>query len=189
MDWLQDTIGRWIRILSAAGGGSTPLDEAVHQISRIGEAPAKKAGFGRPKRNAAAPPAASTVTVLCRQLVAGVIAGDLMIDQLCTLTGQTRAQVLDQLSSGLPRQLRGEQLRALQDELSGGCALLQAPQAAPHSALATRVGQVLKLAEEEASVHIEKARAEAAEIVRAARAEADTASAGTRQPCPRCGAR
>jgi hypothetical protein len=98
MDWVQDMTARWMRILSAAGSGRTPLDEAVHQISMISAPPAKKGRFDRLKRNASATAEASAVTVLCRQLVAGVIISDLIIDQLCTLSGQTRDQVLDQLS-------------------------------------------------------------------------------------------
>jgi hypothetical protein len=179
MDWVQDMTARWIRILSAAGSGRTPLDEAVDQISAIGEKPGKKGGFGRLRRNAVAPVEASAVTVLCRQLIAGVLVSDLMIDQLCTLAGRTREQVLDQLSGDLPRQLQDQQLRALQAELSGSCTLLQAPERASYSALGSRIEQLLGLAEEQASALIDAARAEAAEI---------TSSAGTQQPCPRCGA-
>jgi hypothetical protein len=178
MDWVQDMTARWVRILSAAGGGRTPLDEAVDQINATGEAPEKKSKFGRLKRNAIAPAEASAVTVLCRQLIAGVLVSDLMIDQLCTLAGQTREQVLDQLSGDLPRQLQDQQLRALQVELSGSCALLQAPGRASYSGLGSRIEQLLGLAEEQASALIDAARAEAAEI---------TSSAGAQQPCPRCG--
>lgn len=46
----QDMTARWMRILGAAGGGRTPLDEAVAQISAIREVPEKKSRFGRPKR-------------------------------------------------------------------------------------------------------------------------------------------
>jgi hypothetical protein len=178
MDWVQDMTARWMRILGEAGGGRTPLDEAVHQISTISVLPAKKGGFGRLKRNAVAPAEASAVTVLCRQLVAGVMISDLMIDQLCTLSGQTRNQVLDQLSGDLARQLPDQQLHALQTELSDRCTLLQAPVPVSYSALGTRIEQLLKLAEEQASALIEAARAEAAEI---------TSSAGTQQPCSKCG--
>ncbi len=41
MDWVQDMTARWIRIMSAAGGGGTPLDEAVRQINAIADTPAK----------------------------------------------------------------------------------------------------------------------------------------------------
>lgn len=94
MDWLQDMTARWTRILNSAGGGRTPVDEAVAQISAISEAPVKKGAFGRLKRNAVAPAEASAVTVLCRQLIAGVIISDLIVDQLGTLSGQSRQQVL-----------------------------------------------------------------------------------------------
>jgi hypothetical protein len=36
MDWVQDMTARWVRIMNTAGGGRTPLDEAVRQISEIG---------------------------------------------------------------------------------------------------------------------------------------------------------
>jgi hypothetical protein len=173
MDWMQDMAARWMRILSAAGSGRTPLDEAVHQISVISVPPAKKGGFGRLKRNAGAPAEASAVTVLCRQLIAGVIISDLLIDQLCTMSGQTRDQVLEQLSGNLARQLPEQQLRTLQDELSERCAVLQAPVPVSYSALGTRIEQLLRLAEEQAAALIEAARAEAAEI---------TSSAGNQEP-------
>ena len=172
MDWVQDMTARWMRILGAAGGGRTPLDEAVQQISVIGESQAKKGGF-RLKRNAVAPAEASAVTVLCRQLIAGVIISDLMIDRLCALSGQARDQVLDQLSGDLPRRLPNQQLRALHVELSDSCTLLQGPDPGFYSGLADRIGQLLRLAEEQASAIIDAAHAEAAEI---------TTSAGTHEP-------
>jgi hypothetical protein len=99
--------------------------------------PGKKGGLGRLKRNAAAPAEAYTVTVLCRQLIAGVLVSDWMIGQLCALAGQTREQVLDQLSRGLPRQMEDQQARALQAELSGGLH----PAAGPGARVVRRAGQ------------------------------------------------
>jgi hypothetical protein len=181
MDWVHDMTARWVRIMSAGGDGRTPLDEAIHQISAIGEAHSKKGRFGKAKRNAAAPAEASAVTVLCRQLIAGVLVSDLMIDRLCAVEGQSREQILGQLSGGLPDQLPEEQLRALQVELSGSCALLQdPPERSSHAGIGARIEQLLSLAEEEASRLIDAARAEAGEI---------TSSAGAQQPCPQCGAR
>jgi hypothetical protein len=175
MDWVQDMTARWMRILNAASGGSTALDEAVHQIRKFSEVPVAKAGLGRMRRNAVAQAEASAVTVLCRQLIAGVIVGDLMIDQLCALSGQTREHVLDQLSGDLPRQLPDQQLRALQDVLSDSCALLRDPvHRASYSGLGSRIEQLLRLAEDQASAIVAEARAEAAEI---------TSSAGTQDPC------
>ena len=180
MDWVQDMTARWVRIMSAAGADGTPLDEAVQQVSQIGGTPGKKGLLGRPKGNDAAVAERSALTVLSRQLIAGVLVSDLMIDQLCTLTGQTRQQLLEELSSRLPEQLPDQQLRALRAELSGSCALLQDPERASYAGLGKRIEQLLRLAEEQASALIDAARAEAAEI---------TATAGTQQPCPRCGAR
>jgi hypothetical protein len=179
MDWVQDMTAGWVRILSAAGGGDTPLEEAVRQISRIGRPPGKKKGvLSRLQRNGATPAEALGVTVLSRQLIAGVLVGDLMADQLCALTGQSRDQLLDQLSGSMPGELRDRQLRALQAELSGSCAPSRDPERATYAGLGDRIEQLLRLAEEQASALIEAARAEAAGI---------TAPAGTPQPCPRCG--
>ena len=69
MDWAQDMTARWMRIMTAADGGGTPLDEAVRQISAIAGTPVKKGRLGRPgrlRRHAAAAEDASAVTVLCR---------------------------------------------------------------------------------------------------------------------------
>lgn len=180
MNWMQDMTARWVRILSAAGGGSTPLDEAVRQISEIGGTPGKKGRFSGLKRNAAAPAEASAVTVLSRQLIAGVVVTNLMMDELCALAGQTREQVMDRLSVGLPQQLQDQQVLAIQEELSGSRTLPQDPERASYSGLGARIEQLLRLAEEQASALIDAARAEAAEI---------TSSAGAQQPCPRCEAR
>lgn len=178
MEWVPDMAARWMRILGAEGSGRTPLDEAVAQISAIGAAPEKKSRFGGLKRDAVAPAEAAAITVLCRQLITAVLVSDLMIDQLCTLGGRTREQVLDQLSDDLPRQLQDQQLRVLQVELSGSCAPLRTSERASYSGLGSRIEQLLMLAEEQASALIDAARAEAAEII---------SSAGTQQPCPKCG--
>jgi hypothetical protein len=122
-------------------------------------------------------PEASAVTVLCRQLIAGVLVSDLMMDQHCALAGQTRGQLLEQLAGGLPQRLRDQQLRALQAELSGSCSLLD-PERPSYAGLGSRIEQLLGLAEEQASALIDAARAEAAEI---------TSAAGRQEPCPRCG--
>ena len=178
MDWVQDMTARWMRILSAAGGGDTPLEEAVRQISRIVGTPGKKKGvLGRRQRNAAAAEDLA-VTVLCRQLIAGVLVADLMADRLCALTGQSRDQLLDQLSGSMPGELPDRQLRALQAELSGVGGPLRDSERATYAGLGARIEQLLRLAEEQASDLIEAARAEAAGI---------TAPAGTPQSCPRCG--
>jgi hypothetical protein len=178
MDWVQDMTARWVRIMSATGDGGTPLDKAVRQVNEIGGTPGKKGGPSWPKRKAAPPEEASAITVLCRQLIAGVLVSDLMMDQLCALTGLTRGQLLEQLCGGLPQRLRDQQLRALQAELSGSCTLLRDAERASYSELGTRIEQLLRLAEEQASALIDAARAEAAAI---------TSSAGTQEPCPRCG--
>jgi hypothetical protein len=115
MDWVQDMTADWVRILSAAGGDDTPVEEAVRQISRIGGAPGNKKGvLGRLQGKAATQAEALAVRVLCRQLIAGVLVGDLMAAQLCALTGQSRDQLLDQISGSMPGELRDRQLRALQ---------------------------------------------------------------------------
>jgi hypothetical protein len=161
MDWVQDMTARWIRIMSAAGGGATPLDEAVRQINTIAETPAKKGGHGWRRRKG---DDASAVTVLCRQLIAGVLVSDIAITRLCVLEGQTREHVLAQLTGDAPGQLGDQQLRALQAELSGSCAELKDPERASYAGLGHRIEQLLRLAEQQASELIETARAEAARI-------------------------
>jgi hypothetical protein len=166
-DWVQDMTACWVRILGATGAGRTPLDEAVQEISAIGGAPAKER-FGL-KRRAAAPAEAPAITVLSRQVIAGVLISDLLLDRLCVATGQAREQVLRELSGDVPQQLRDEQLRALQAELSVSCALLRDPERASYAGLGTRIEQLLGLAEQQASELIDAARAEAAKITSSAR--------------------
>jgi hypothetical protein len=162
MDWVQDMTARWIRIMSAAGGGGTPLDEAVRQINTIADTPAKKGGhLGWRRRKG---DDASAVTVLCRQLIAGVLVSDIAITRLCVLEGQTREHVLAQLTGDVPGQLGDQQLRALQAELSGSCAVLKDAERASYAGLGVRIEQLLRLAEQQASELIETARAEAARI-------------------------
>src|SRR5262245_16170043 len=164
MDWVRDMTARWVRILGAAGGGTAALDEAVDQINELFEPPGKKGGFGRLRRNGPGQAETSAVTVLCRQLIAGVVVSDLLVDKLCAQAGQDRGQILGQLSGSLAPELRDRQVRALQAELSGSCALLRDPGRASYSALGDRIEHLLALAEEQASELIDAARAEAAEI-------------------------
>jgi hypothetical protein len=168
MNWVQEMTARWVRILGAAGDGGTPLDEAVRQISGIGGTPGKGGPFRRPKQNAPGSAEASAVTVLSRQLVAAVLVSDFMLVRLCELAGQSRRQLLDQLTDGLPRQLQEQQVRALQAELSGSCRQLQDPGRASYSELGTRIEQLLWLAEQQASAIIDEARGEAAKIASSA---------------------
>jgi hypothetical protein len=169
MDWLQDMITRWVRIISTAGDGTTSLDEAVRQISALAETPGKKSGFGRAKRNAGPADEAPAVTVLCRQLIAGVLVNNLLMDRLCELAGQTRGQVMDQLIGDVTRQLPDQQVRVLQTELSGSCRTLRGPERVPYDALGGRIEQLLRLAEEQATAIIDAARTEAATITSSAR--------------------
>lgn len=178
MDWVQDMTARWVRILTAAGDGRTPVNEAVRQISTIGGTQGKSGPFRRLKQNAAASADDSAVTVLSRQLVAGVLISDLVLGRLCELAGQSRQQLLDELTDGLPDQVQAEQLRALQAELSGSCRQLQGPDRASYSALGNRIEQLLSLAEQQASAIIDEARAEAVKI---------TSSTGQQQPAPSAG--
>lgn len=179
MDWVQDMAARWMRILGAAGDGRTPLDEAVRQLTVISETPGGKGGFGRRRRGAvAAAETSDAVTVLSRQLIAGVLISDLMIDKWCALTGQSREQFVDQLSGDFSRRLPGQQLRALQDELSDSCRSLRGPEPVSYDGLGSRVEQLLRLAEEQATGIVDAARKEAAGIA---------SSAGAPRPCPRCG--
>lgn len=126
MDWVQDMTAHWAQIMSTAGEGRAPLDEAVRQIRAIGGTPAKESRSSGLKRNRRAPADAPAVTVLARLLVAGVIVSDLMIERLAAVAGQTREQMLDQLvSAASGQQLRDQQLSAVRAELPGSCAELQ----------------------------------------------------------------
>jgi hypothetical protein len=174
MDWVQDMTARWMRIMSAASsGGGTPLDEAVRQIGAIGDTPAKKGGGpGWRKRKAVAVAEdASAVTALARQLIAGVLVSDLAIARLCALEGVGREQVLARLADDAPGLLRDQQLRALQVELSGSCAVLKDRSGGSYAGLGSRVEQLLALAEQQAAELIDGARVEAARITASAGAQ------------------
>ena len=106
MDWVQDMTARWMRIMSAADSGGTPLDEAVRQISAIADPPAKKGRGGLFRRTSPAAEGTSAVTVLCRQLIAGVLVSDIAIARLCALENRSREQVLAELTADAPEQLR-----------------------------------------------------------------------------------
>lgn len=124
------------------------------------------------------PPETIPATVLGRQLIVGVLVSDLLVSQLCAVTGQAREQLLAQLAADLPGQMRDRQLDVLLLELSASCALLQDPERPTYAGLGRRVEQLLKDAEDQAAALIEAARAEAARIV--AEAEAND----TRAPAP-----
>ena len=98
------------------------------------------------------------------RLIAGVLVSDIAITRLCVLEGQTREHVLAQLTGDVPGQLGDQQLRALQAELSGSCAVLKDAERASYAGLGVRIEQLLRLAEQQASELIETARAEAARI-------------------------
>jgi hypothetical protein len=187
MDWVQDMTARWMRIMAAADGGGTPLDEAVRQISAIADAPAKKGRAGRPgllKRHDTAAEDASAVTVLCRQLIAGVLVSDMAIARLCSIQGQSREQVLGQLAADAPEQLRDQQVRALRTELAGSRALLKDGEHASYSGLGARIEQLLRLAEQQAVDLVEAARAEAARITASAGAPSSASGLGSGQDDP-----
>lgn len=168
---MHDMTTRWLRILTAPGVGGTALDTAAAQLAAIsaGPAPAPRARFGR-QRAAAAAAQPDAVTVLCRQLIAGVLISDLLIDQLAATSGRSREQIMGQLSGELPQQLGDQRLSALAAELSDACALLRRdPAPASYSGLGDRVQQLLRLAEQQAAEIVAEARAEADRITAAAR--------------------
>ena len=176
MDWVQDMTARWMRIMSAASsGGGTPLDEAVRQISAIGDTPAKKGGGPGWRKRKAVTEDATAVTALARQLIAGVLVSDLAIARLCAVEGVGREQVLARLADDAPGLLRDQQLRALQVELSGSCPVLKDRSGGSYAGLGSRVEQLLALAEQQAAELIDGARVEAARI---------TASAGAGAAAP-----
>lgn len=166
MDWLRDMTARWMKILGAAGVASTPLDEAVRQISAINGAAGTPGRRGRARRKAADDEV--TVTALCRQLVAGVLISDVMIGRLCALAGQTREQVLEQLSRDVAGQLPDQQLAILREQLTDSCRLLRDPEHAQMAGVGSKIELLLRTAEKEAAQHVAEARAEAARIRSAA---------------------
>jgi hypothetical protein len=180
MEWVQDMAERWVRIMSASGDGSTPLDEAVRRLSPVGSSLSPKGGrISRRKTRAAAEDETSAVTTLCRQLIAGVLVSDLVIERLSVLESQSREQILDRmLASGLPP-LPEKQLQVLETELSYSGAERRDPQVPTYAGLGSRIEQLLRIAEQQAATIIQEAREEAAAI---------KSSAGTQQQCPRCGA-
>jgi hypothetical protein len=184
MDWVQDMTARWVRIMSAADSGRTPVDEAVRQISAIAETPAKEGRPGLFRRNSPAAEDTSAVTALSRQLIAGVLVSDSAIARLCALENRSREQVLAELTADAPEQLRDQQLRALQAELSGGCALLKDQERASYSGLGDRIEHLLRLAEQQASELIDAARAEADRITASAGAPPSTPGLGSGQDDP-----
>jgi hypothetical protein len=184
MDWVQDMTPRWMRIMSAADSGRTPLDEAVRQINAIADPPAKKGRAGLFRRNSPAAEDPSAVTALCRLLIAGVLVSDSAIARLCALESRSRDQVLAELAADAPEQLRDQQLRALQAELSGSCELLKDPERATYNGLGARIEQLLRLAEEQASELVDAARAEAARITDSAGAPPSAPALGSGQDNP-----
>lgn len=142
MEWVQDMAERWVRIMSASGDGSTPLDEAVRRLSPVGSSPSTKGGrISRRKTRAAAEAETSAVTTLCRQLIAGVLVSDLVIERLSVLESQSREQILDRmLASGLPP-LPEKQLQVLETELSYSGAGRRDPQVLSYAGLGSRIEQ------------------------------------------------
>jgi hypothetical protein len=184
MEWVQDMTARWMRIMSAADSGLTPLDEAVRQLSAIADMPAKTGRSGWLGRNSPAAEDASAVTVLCRQLIAGVLVSDIAIARLCALESRSREEVLAELAADAPAQLRDQQLRALQAELSGSCELLKDAERTSYSGLGARIEQLLRLAEQQASELIDAARAEADRITASAGAPPSPPGLGSGQHDP-----
>ena len=184
MGWTWDTTGRWLRIMAATGDGSTPLDEGVNLIGEVTgtvrpeDRPRDKPKmFRKPKREASVVTAAEMVTVLSRHLVTGVQASDHLLVRLAAATGQSREQILDELSTELTHWLNTEQLAVLRLEVESGCLALNGAENPSYSGLGQRVEEVLRLALSQAEELVAAARAQAAEIV----AEAE------QRPCPRCG--
>jgi hypothetical protein len=102
MNWMQDMTARWVRILSAAGGGSTPLDEAAHQISEIGGMSGKsgmsgkKGRFSGLKRNAAASAEASGSRALPQDPERASSAGlGARVEQLLRLAEEQASALID----------------------------------------------------------------------------------------------
>jgi hypothetical protein len=170
MTWVGELTGRWLSVLRASGREVAPLDEAVRLISGITATaePGGRPGRSRRRAGVSQAPDGAVVTTLSRQLVAGLLAGDLLLTRLCRATGQSREQVVDTLARDLADWLRVQQLEVLLVELSADCQALREVRSAPYDALGERVQRVLQLAQEEARDLVAEARAEAAAIRAAA---------------------
>jgi hypothetical protein len=102
MGWMRDTTARWLRIMATTGDESTPLDEGVNLIGEVtgmvrpGDKPKR---FRKPKREASVVTAEEMVTILSRHLITGVQASDYLLVRLAAVTGQSREQILDALST------------------------------------------------------------------------------------------
>jgi hypothetical protein len=181
MGWMRDTTARWLRIMATTGDESTPLDEGVNLIGEVtgmvrpGDKPKR---FRKPKREASVVTAEEMVTILSRHLITGVQASDYLLVRLAAVTGQSREQILDALSTELTQWLNTEQLAVLHLEISSGCLALNGAENPTYSGLGERIENLLRLAESQAQELIKAAREEAAKIV---------AAAGEQRPCPRCG--
>ena len=85
------------------------------------------------------------------------------------------------IADDAPEQLRDQQVRALQTELSGSLAQLRDPERASYSGLGARIEQLLRLAEQQAVDLVEGARAEAARITASAGAPSSASGLGSGQ--------
>ena len=170
----------------ASGAPASGAPASGRSLRRRKPAPVPSAEATAVTPAAATAAAEAAVTALSRQLVAGVLVSELMLAEVCAVTGRPRDQVLDQLlSGGLGRGLGEGRLRLLVAELSGSCTQLREPGHARYSGLGARIEQLLGLAAEQASALVDAARAEAAKTTASANT---TASVGPRPPCPNCGA-
>lgn len=164
--------------MGATGDGSTPLDEAVRLVTEVGETAAPEPRSSRSRWRKSSNPEIATapapgVTVLSRHLLTGVLASDRLLTRLSAATGQTREQILGELSTELTEWVNTELLRVHLLETRSGCLALEGPENATYSGLGERIEHLLRLAEEQATTLMEAARAEAATLPAAA--------------CPRCG--
>lgn len=173
VEWARDMTERWMRILRAGDGDGTPLDEAVAQVNEIvAVPPPRRSGFGFGRREP--PPDPTVVTVLCRQLVTGVLVSDLLMDRVRELTGQSREEILDELA--VAPEMRDGQVQAFKAGVSDSCAALR--ERTTYSGLGARIEDLLRLAEEQATELVEAAQIEADRITAEARAERDSAGDG-----------
>ena len=151
MEWIEGTSARWQRILSPAGGESSPLDAGVRLVQEAVEdvrAQERPKRFGRDSRL----PEAELVTVLGRHVVTGLALGDHLLSALAAATGRSREELLADIPISATDSAPAEQLHRLRIELASGCAELHAARDTPAFAqLGERVAQILTLAQEEAT--------------------------------------
>ena len=155
MNWMEEAAARWSHILAASGPGDVTFDEAVRLISEVGGPSARQRRFRRARPSS--DPEVRLAAVLSSYLIISLLASDLLVEQLCAVTDRTREQVVAEMSGRLLEQVRDGQIEARRlSEIPWIARELTHP---TYAGLGTRIEQLLRLAEQQASAIVDEARA------------------------------